>query len=133
MLRSAIFFAGVALILPGCASGRIGGSDGTCVTCPTTVTIDAPPTATPVTAKVISITILPEIREMKVEQIVRFSEQIEMSPGIPGPGPPPIWITDNPAVAAVDSNKVTALAPGHVTLSVHFRGASASRLLNVIP
>jgi Big-like domain-containing protein len=94
----------------------------------------ATPTASFPTAKIISVTILPEVSEIKVGDVVEFRMEVQLSPGVPGPGPPPFWQIDNPAVAAVTAGgTLTALAPGEVTLSVRFRGASTARILRLIP
>jgi hypothetical protein len=94
----------------------------------------ATPTAIVPTAKIISVTILPEVSEIKVGDVVEFRMEVQLSPGVPGPGPPPFWQIDNPAVAAVTAGgTLTALAPGEVTLSVRFRGASTTRILGLIP
>lgn len=122
-----LFAGAIALVLCGCASGPMSDPYHACATCPTAVT---PPTAL---AEIVSITILPNISEMKVADTVVFSVQVELSPGIPPSGPFPFWRIDNPAVAAVEGNRVTALAPGRVTLRVLFRGASATRLLKIVP
>jgi hypothetical protein len=45
-----------------------------------------------------------------------------------------MWEIDNPALAAVTSGgRLTARAPGEVTLSVRFFGMSATRMLRIIP
>jgi hypothetical protein len=94
----------------------------------------ATPTASFPTAKTISVTILPEVSEIKAGDTVEFRTEVQLSPGVPGPGPPPFWQIDNPAVAAVTAGgTLTAVAAGEVTLSVGFRGASATRMLRIVP
>jgi hypothetical protein len=94
----------------------------------------ATPTAIFPTARIISVTILPEVSEIKVGDVVEFRMEAQLSTGVPGPGPPPSWQTDNPAVAAVAAGgTLTAVAAGEVTLSVRFRGASATRMLRIVP
>jgi hypothetical protein len=133
MPRAVVLAIGAfTLILSGCFGGPIG-SDGVCAKCPTSGTTVTSPMVPSATAKVLSITILPGTAEIRVGDMAVFSLQTEMSAGIPPPGPPPSWETDSPAVATVDSGRVTALAPGQVTLSVRFREASATRLLKIIP
>jgi hypothetical protein len=130
---AAVLLAGsVVLIVSACDDYQPNSSHTGCPTCPAGAT---PTTVTAATAKIISMAILPDIREIKVADTAVFTVQVEMSPGIPPPGPPPSWETDNPAVAKVDQlgGNLTAIAPGQVKLSVHFRGASSTRLLTVIP
>jgi hypothetical protein len=132
MRGAAIVFTGAfALMLSACATDQPNSSYPVCPTCPTSVT---PSTVTPTTARITSVTILPDIREIKVSDTPVFYVQIQMSPGIPGPGPPPSWGTDNVEVATVDhGGRVTALTVGQVTLYVNFRGVGSSRLLSVVP
>jgi hypothetical protein len=156
---------GIVFLLSACASLRNGSP--TCVSCSTGVTSETPqtpspgePTADPLkpiagpvkpnedpvkptaefeTAKIIGVTILPDVREIKVGDTVDFRTEVQLSPGVPPPWPnvpgvPPFWGTDKPAVAAVTrGGSLTALAPGEVALSVRFGGMSATRMLRIIP
>jgi hypothetical protein len=95
------------------------------------------------TAKIIGLTMLPDVRAIKVGNTVVFEMQVQMSPGVPSPGgapPPPdvpqgpLWETNTRAVAVVTrGGSLTALAPGEVTLTVRYRGMSATRVLRIIP
>jgi hypothetical protein len=105
------------------------------------VTVDA--------AKIIGVTILPDVREIKVGDTVEFQMRIQLSP--PGGIPPKIippretytsWATDNPAVAAVTTSTtggeprggiLAARAPGEVTLSGRWSEHSATRMLRIVP
>jgi hypothetical protein len=111
----------------------------------------AKPTAIVQAAKIIGLTIFPEVSEIKVGDTVDFQMRIQLSPaeGLPPKiiPPPPgqtytLWETDNPAVAAVATStrggeprggSLTALAPGEVTLSARFFQQSATRMLRIIP
>ena len=111
----------------------------------------AKPTAEFKAAKIIGLTILPDVSEIKVGDTVEFQMQIQLSPpgGIPPNIIPPLpgtsytsWETDNPAVAAVTASTrggeprvgiLTALAAGEVTLSGRFSGHTATRMLRIIP
>lgn len=104
----------------------------------------AKPTAEVQAAKITGLTILPDVSEIKVGDTVDLRAELQLSPpgGIPpsiGPPAPgtsygPFWETDNPAVATVTSgDRLTARAPGEVTLSVRFFGMSAARMLRIIP
>ena len=104
----------------------------------------AKPTAEVQAAKITGLTILPDVSEIKVGDMVDLRAELQLSPpgGIPpsiGPPAPgtsygPFWETDNPAVATVTSGALlTARAPGEVTLSVRFFGMSAARMLTIIP
>lgn len=102
-------------------------------------------------AKIIGVTILPDVREVKVGDTVEFQMHIQLSPpgGIPPQIIPPLpgtsytsWGTDNPAVAAVTASTrggepragiLTALAAGEVTLSGRWSEHSATRMLRIIP
>jgi hypothetical protein len=93
-------------------------------------------------AKILGVTILPDVREIKVGDTVDFRAELQMSSGMPPQMPPPapgtsydpLWETDNPVIAAVTrGGSVTALAPGEVTLRVRFFGMSATRILRIIP
>jgi hypothetical protein len=128
-----LFTAAVVLLLSACANRPPDGLGPPCVTCPTSGT--SAPTVPPATAKIVSVTILPDIREMKVGDSVVFWAQVQMSAGVPPPGgPPPLWETDNPAVATVaQGGRLTALAPGEVTLTVRVREATATRPLKIVP
>jgi len=112
------------------------------VPCPPTT--GTPPTQCFETAKVIGVTILPDVSEMKVGDTIDFQVQLQLDPpgGLPpkiAPPPPgtsfgPFWETDNPAVAAVTSGgRLTALRAGEATLSVGYLGRSATRMLRIIP
>ena len=136
--------------LPECEGGpnRVGGPP------------PGPPNGQPVcrakppvqvaTAKIIGVTILPDVREIKVGDTVEFQIQIQLSPpGIPPKIIPPLpgtsytsWETDYPAVAAVTASTrggeprvgiLTALAPGEVTLSGRWSEHSGTRMLRIIP
>lgn len=104
----------------------------------------AKPTAQFEAAKISGVTIRPGMSDIKVGDTVNFQAQLQLSPpeGIPPQiAPPPpgtsydaIWETDDPAVAAVTpGGRLTARAPGEVTLSVRFFGMSATRKLRIIP
>jgi hypothetical protein len=104
----------------------------------------AKPTAEFEAAKIIGLTILPEVREIKVGDTVDFRAELQLSPpgGIPpqiappprGTSYDPVWETDNPAVAAVTrGGNLTARAPGEVTVSVRAFGHSATRMLRINP
>ena len=111
----------------------------------------AKPTAEFATAKIIGVTILPDVREVMLGDTIEFQMQIQLSPpgGIPPKIIPPLpgtsytsWETDNPAVAAVTASTrggeprvgiLTALAAGEVTLSGRFSGHTATRMLRIIP
>jgi hypothetical protein len=100
-------------------------------------------------AKIIGITIFPDVREIRVGDTVAFQLHIQLSP--PGGIPPKIippretytsWATDNPAVAAVTVSPrggeprggiLTALAPGDVTLSGRWAEHRATRVLRILP
>jgi hypothetical protein len=100
------------------------------------------PTAEWETAKIIGLTILTDVREIKVGDTVELRAELQLTSGLPpkiAPPPPEIgsspmvWETDNPAVAAVTRDgSLTALAPGEVTLSVRYLGMSATRMLRII-
>jgi hypothetical protein len=104
----------------------------------------ATPTAQVQAAKIIGLTIHPDVSEIKVGDTVDFRAELQLSPpgGIPPQIPPPapgtsydpVWETDNPAVAAVtrDGN-LTARAPGEVTVSARAFGYSATRMLRINP
>jgi uncharacterized protein YjdB len=132
MRAAAVLSTGAfVLMLCACATDEPSRLYRACATCPTTVTAS---TVTPATATILSVTILPDIREMKVSDTAVFYAQVEMSPGIPPPGPPPSWRIDNPEVATVEQGgKVTPVTVGQLTLSVNFRGVGATRLLRVVP
>jgi hypothetical protein len=104
----------------------------------------AKPTAEFEAAKIIGLTILPDVSEITVGDTVDFRAELQLSPpgGIPPQIPPPrpgtsynpVWETDNPAVAAVTrGGNLTARAPGEVTVSVRAFGHSATRMLRINP
>ena len=104
----------------------------------------AKPTAEFEAAKIIGLTILPEVTEIKVGDTVDFRAELQLSPPggippqiappLPGTSYNPVWETDNPAVAAVTrGSNLTARAPGEVTVSVRAFGHSATRLLRINP
>jgi Bacterial Ig-like domain (group 2) len=130
-MRAVAILLSVTLGLMSCACA-MDQPNSVCLTCPDSV---RPSTVTPATATIISVTILPDVREIKVSDSVVFYVQIEMSPGIPSPGPPPFWETDNPSVATVDQHggRLTALALGQVTVSVNLHGVGMTKLLRVVP
>jgi hypothetical protein len=104
----------------------------------------AKPTAEVQAAKIIGLTILPDVSEIKVGDTVDFRAELQLSPPggippqiappLPGTSYNPVWETDNPAVAAVtrDGN-LTARAPGEVTVSARAFGYSATRMLRINP
>jgi len=136
---------GIVSLLSACAGLRNGSPP--CVSCPTGVTSETPQTPSPAkptaefeTCKIVSVTILPDVREIKTGDTVVFWPQVQWSPqGIPPPWPPPSWETDNPSIATVTSGaftgggSVTALAPGKVTLTLRYCRHSATRMLRIIP
>jgi hypothetical protein len=92
------------------------------------------PTAQIITAQILAVRITPEMSELQVNAVQTFSYTTTVGPGVPGPGPPPVWASSVPAVAAVDANgRVTAITPGLTVLSVNFRGQSDARQLRVVP
>jgi len=104
----------------------------------------AKPTAEFEAAKIIGLTILPEVSEIKVGNTVDFRAELQLSPPggippqiappLPGTSYNPVWETDNPAVAAVTrGGNLTARAPGEVTVSVRAFGYSATRMLRINP
>jgi hypothetical protein len=102
-------------------------------------------------AKLIGVTIVPDVSEIKVGDTVDLQVRFQLDPpgGLPPKIIPPLpgtsytsWETDNPAVAAVTASTrggeprsgiLTALAPGEVTVSVRAFGHSATRMLSIIP
>jgi hypothetical protein len=104
----------------------------------------AKPTAEVKAAKIIGLTILPDVSEIKVGDTVDFRSELQLSPPggippqivppLPGTSYDPVWETDNPAVAAVTyGGNLTARAPGEVTVSVRAFGYSATRMLKINP
>jgi hypothetical protein len=127
--------AGLRLVLP--SKPIVGSAKPTART-----TSRATPTVQIEAAKILGVTILPDVRQIKVGDAVDFRADLQLSSGAPPQMPPPppgtsydpLWETDDPAVAAVTrGGRVTALAPGDVTLSLHFFGMSATRMLRIIP
>jgi hypothetical protein len=107
-------------------------------------TCRAKPTAGGTIAKLIGVTIVPDVSEIKVGDTVDFQVRFQLDPpgGLPPKVPPPppgtsydpVWETDNPAIAAVTrGGNLTARALGEVTISVRYFGHSATRMLRIIP
>jgi Carboxypeptidase regulatory-like domain/Bacterial Ig-like domain (group 2) len=122
---------GLRLVLPAIPAGRAKPITG-----------PVKPTEVWEAAEIIGLTILPDVREIKVGDTVEFRAELQLTSGFPpkiAPPPPgtsgdPLWETDNPAVAAVTrTGGVTALAPGELTLSVRYFGMTATRMLRIIP
>ena len=95
-------------------------------------------------ARITGLTIRPDVSEIKVGDMVDFRAGLQLTPPdapppqVPPPRPgtsdDPAWETDDASVAAVTSGgRLTARAPGEVTLSVRFFGMSATRTLRIIP
>ena len=104
----------------------------------------AKPTAEVQAAKIVGLTILPDVSEIKVGDTVDFRAELQLSPPggippqiappLPGTSYSPVWETDNPAVAAVTrGGNLTARAPGEVTVSLRAFGYSATRMLRINP
>jgi hypothetical protein len=92
------------------------------------------PTSQAHAAQILAVRITPETSELRVNAVQTFSYITATGPGVPGPGPPPVWESSLPAVAAVDANgRVTAITPGSTVLSISFRGQSDARQLRVVP
>ena len=129
----------LVLLVAACAGLRTAQTPS-----PAEPTAGAKPTAEFEAAKISGVTIRPGVSEIKAGDTVDFQAQLQLSPpdGIPPQiAPPPpgtsydaIWETDDPAVATVTpGGRLTARAPGEVTLSVRFFGMSATRMLRIIP
>jgi hypothetical protein len=136
----------VGIVFSGCA----GRPDGSVVTPepPQTTTLIGP-TGTVEAAKIIGVTIFPEVSEVKVGDTAKFQMHIQLSPpnGIPPKIIPPretytSWATDNPSVATVITSTIggeprsgilTARAPGEVTLTGRWGEHSATRMLRIVP
>ena len=89
----------------------------------------------PNTARMLSVQIVPDVSELGVNTSQQFSVVEVWGPGDPHPGPPPMWSTSDPSIAAVDQNGlVKALSPGTTILSIaDYDGASDRRQLQVVP
>ena len=99
---------------------------------PTDHALGTAPTATSPAAQILSVRIVPEISELRVNATQWFHFTVELGPGYPPSGPPPLWSSSDPSIVSVDgSGKVTALAPGISVLSVTFHGKSDMRQLRV--
>jgi hypothetical protein len=109
-----------------------GSPSGPTESGPTDRTLGTAPTATSPAAQILSVRIVPEISELRVNATQWFHFTVELGPGYPPSGPLPLWSSSDPSIVSVDgSGKVTALAPGISVLSVMFRGKSDMRQLRV--
>ena len=109
-----------------------GSPSGPTESGPTDRTLGTAPTATSPAAQILSVRIVPEISELRVDAIQWFHFTVELGPGYPPSGPVPLWSSSDPSIVSVDGGgKVTALAPGISVLSVMFRGKSDMRQLRV--
>lgn len=91
------------------------------------------PRAASAVAGVKSIAIMPDVNTLKIGQIQQLSLVVELEPGVPSSGPPPLWSSMNPRVVAVDaSGTATGVSVGETALHVSFRGKTATRQVHVV-